>query len=760
MLVCLTCVVFGTYRTDMAAFLPDPKTLGETALLAQVSGDGAASRLILVAIDQAPETVLAEFSEQIASRLRQNAAFDGVLNGDDASIAPIQHFVWDHRFQLDPSLTPERLTRDEIEKSLRQDASLLSSDLGPMLAQSLPADPIGSAMTVGEGLQQSGGTGPETRSGVWMTKDGSRAMLLLYAHASGFDLDAQQAAQKSVSDAFDAVRSTLKHPSSVRLRMSGPGVFAVASRDATKHDVSSLSLLAAAGAILFLLLAYRSVLTLGLALLPVIGAILAGITFVLLGFGYVHAITLGFGVTLLGEALDYSIYVLTQSDPSAHATGTARSLWPTLRLGALVSIAGFGAMLGSGFIGFAQLGLFSMVGLSVAVLVARYVLPSLVPFGFRAKGAPLIGHPLRFIRSHQPVIRGALGIAVIAACGALLTHKEGLWQTDLLSMSPLPPETQKLDTTLRNDLGLVSPSKFLAWRARSREAALETGEELRPTLEALVTRGAIKGYSLPSLILPSRKMQAYRRNVWPDGATLHQRFAEALIHLPFKPDAFTPFFVDVEKARTAPDLKPEDLPPLLGLRLSSMLSQNEKMGWVVLAPLDGLSNEAVLKMHLPKNVDLVDLEKQSRGLLYRFQHEAVMLAVIGSITVIALILGFLRDVRTTGLVILPLLGAVLVTAALLMAHGEKLSIFMIVGFMLIVAVGSNYGLFFARRYESEEKRTHALASIMLANCCTVAAYGILSFSEIPVLHDVGKTVAIGTFLCLLFGAAFTNEAKA
>ncbi len=47
---------------------------------------------------------------------------------------------------------------------------------------------------------------------------------------------------------------------------------------------------------------------------------------------------------------------------------------------------------------------------------------------------------------------------------------------------------------------------------------------------------------------------------------------------------------------------------------------------------------------------------------------------------------------------------------------------------------------------------------MLANLCTVAAYGLLSLSTIPVLHDIGETVALGTFLCLLFGAAFAAPA--
>jgi predicted exporter len=116
---------------------------------------------------------------------------------------------------------------------------------------------------------------------------------------------------------------------------------------------------------------------------------------------------------------------------------------------------------------------------------------------------------------------------------------------------------------------------------------------------------------------------------------------------------------------------------------------------------------------------------------------------------------FLRSWRQMARVALPLLASVMVCAAVLLLGGGKLSIFMVCGFLLIIAVGSNYCLFFARRGLDEAAQERALAAIMLANLCTVAAYGLLSLSQIPVLHDIGETVALGTFLCLLFGAAFT-----
>jgi hypothetical protein len=56
-------------------------------------------------------------------------------------------------------------------------------------------------------------------------------------------------------------------------------------------------------------------------------------------------------------------------------------------------------------------------------------------------------------------------------------------------------------------------------------------------------------------------------------------------------------------------------------------------------------------------------------------------------------------------------------------------------------------------------RERMVASLMLANLCTVIGFGILSFSRFPVLHGIGVTVAIGAFLCLLFGAILNAPSR-
>ncbi len=741
------------YRTDMGDFLPRTRNLGQAALEAQVSGGGA-SRLLLVSIDHAPAAALEALNKTLASRLRHAPDFVAVLNGDDRSLAETRRFVWQHRYLLSPETDARSFTVSGLHAALKRGLALLRTDLGDVVAQTLPADPTGAALGLARSLAASDQHGPRTENGVWMSPNGDATLLLLRTVASGFDLDAQQQAQDALTRAFNAARATVPGAETARLQMTGPGVFAVQTRNVTKRDVTRLSLLAVVAAIAFLLLAYRSPMALGLGLLPVISGALAGVAVVSLTFGFVHAITLGFGITLIGEALDYSVYLLTQTPREGGAREAMKSIWPTLRLGALTSIAGFAAMLGSSFTGFAQIGLFSIAGLITASLVTRFVLPCLIPDGFFAAGALPIGGPLRWIHRHRNAMRGGLGAAVVLALLSLTLHQGGVWQTNLLSLSPLPPATQTLDKKLRSELGISNPRRFLAWHADNRQQALAISEKLQPVLARLVEGGDIGDYTLPSQILPSRAAQEARRAVLPDYATLHERFAAAIASLPFRAAAFTPFLHAVAAARNAPLITAASLPPPLALRLQSMLS-HAKAGWIALVPLQHVRSPATLRAALPHDVRLVDLNRQSALLLRLFQNEAIALALLGSVAILGILAAFLRSWSQIAKVVLPLVASVVVCAALLLSGSGRLTIFMVAGFVLIVAIGSNYCLFFARRGLDAAAQERALASIMLANLCTVAAYGVLSLSAIPVLHDIGETVAMGTFLCLLFGATFT-----
>jgi predicted exporter len=165
--------------------------------------------------------------------------------------------------------------------------------------------------------------------------------------------------------------------------MSGPGVFAVEARAKIERAAIRLSIISSILVVTLLFAVYRSFTALALGLAPVASGAVIGIAAVALGFGAVHGITLGFGITLIGESVDYSIYFFVQShrlrqDETA-AKSWQRAWWPTIRLGMLTSVCGFASLLPSGFPGLAQLGLYSISGLVAAALVTRFVLPALLP---------------------------------------------------------------------------------------------------------------------------------------------------------------------------------------------------------------------------------------------------------------------------------------------------------------------------------------------------------------------------------------------
>jgi predicted exporter len=78
----------------------------------------------------------------------------------------------------------------------------------------------------------------------------------------------------------------------------------------------------------------------------------------------------------------------------------------------------------------------------------------------------------------------------------------------------------------------------------------------------------------------------------------------------------------------------------------------------------------------------------------------------------------------------------------------------------VVAIGSNYSLFFEQQNFVSQDRERTVASLLLANISTVIGFGMLSFSHIPVLHGIGMTVAIGAILSLIFSAILTAHGQA
>jgi predicted exporter len=743
------------YSTDLSAFLPRAPSATQRLLIEQLR-TGPAARLVIAAIGGGDAASRAQLSAALAARLRADPAFASVSNGDEASSERDREFLFRNRYALSDAVTPQRFSVPGLHEAIAAALDELASPEGAFLKELFTRDPTGELLHILDAL---GGAqrAPHTSAGVFSTSDGTEALLLLQTRAAGSDTDAQQAAVAQLRRAFAAERARLPQGGALRLRLSGPPVFAVNARALIKREVMRLSLVSAGLIALLLLTVYRSPTALVLGLVPVASGALAGVAAVALGFGAVHGITLGFGVTLIGESVDYSIYLFVQRDADWR-----RTLWPTLRLGVLTSIAGFVVLLPSAFPGLAQLGLYSIAGLIAAALVTGYVLPHWLPASLRIVDLSAAGARLARALAVAQGARAVLPVVAALAAALLFAHRGALFNHELSALSPVPLADQDLDATLRADLGAPDTRYMIVVSAATRAAALDAASALSARLTPLVDSGVIGGFESPARYLPSPEAQRARRESLPDAGALEARLKSALAGLPVSPGRLAPFVAEVERARGAAPLTAADLAGTSFGAAAGALLVPSGAGWTALLPVAAraagdLPADAVRQVRSavaagPEGAVLLDLKGETDRLYSDYLFGAARLAVAGLLLIVLLLALALRSVARVARVIAPLVLAVLAVAALLAALHERLTILHLVGMLLIVAVGSNYALFFDRLSHGAHPGSQplTLASLAVANLATVLAFGVLATSSVPVLADLGRTVAPGALLALLF----------
>jgi predicted exporter len=762
------------YSTDLSAFLPTHPTPSQ-ALLVRLLRDGPTSQLMLLSIDGADPDTRARLSHELAQRLSDEPAFSMLANGESAGFARDRDLLFKQRYLLSPAVTPERFSADGLGAAFSDTLNQLSPTLGVFGGEALAHDPTGEAYQLLDALDTSSSV--RTYQGVWVSADGARALLMARTSAAGSDSDGQQAAINTIKAAFGAVlAASAPGAKDARLQLSGPGVFAAEARRSIQHEVLRLSILSTVLIGALLLAVYRSVTLLALGFLPVLSGAIAGVAAVALGFDAVFGITLGFGVTLIGEAVDYSVYLFVQS---AHGTGHAseasswqQSRWPTVRLGMLTSVCGFAALLPSQFPGLGQLGLYSVAGLIGAALVTRFVLPTLLPARARLRVPEAL--TARIARALEQLRRGraALWLIALASVLALTLHRAPLWNQELSALSPVPESEQALDGALRADLGAPDVRDLIVVEAGTAEAALQGAEAVGTRLNPLVAAGSIAGYESPSRYLPSQALQTLRRASLPDSATLQLRMASAARAAGLRPERLLPFLADVAAAREAPLLVRSDLQGTsLATGVDALLAQSGGR-WAALIPLrsaaagpqaqhidaDSIASRLRDITIAGVTVTVLDLKTGSDGLYHQYLTGAIRLSSIGLLAIAVLLLLALRSVARTVRILLPLALAALVVVAIFALQERPMTILHLIGLLLIFAVGSNYALFFDRRAQADGAGDNrVLASLLLANLTTVIGFGVLATSAVPVLSALGATVAPGALLALLFSAMLAPQ---
>jgi predicted exporter len=770
LLVSLAIISRSHFTADLSAFLPSHPTAEQQLLMDQLK-DGLASRLILVGIDGADEQTRAALSKAMAQKLRSNPAFVSVNNGEDITSERDRTYLFTHRYLLSPAVTPERFSSEGLHAAISDSIDQIASPAGLLMKSLLPHDPTGEMLQLMDTM--SGTSHPEMVEGAWASRDGKTALLLLQTSAAGSDTDAQKLAMQAIRAEFDQALQSNATSAKPVLLMTGPGVFSVNARDTIKTQVRVIFIVSSILIALLLWAVYRSKLALLLGFLPVATGILAGISAVSLAFGVVHGITLGFGTALIGEAVDYSIYLFMQTEHGGDREQSRRkwveTVWPTVRLGVLTSVFGFASLLMSGFPGLAQLGLYSVAGLIAAAAMTRYVLPHLLPPHFNIREFSHTGTILAQYAVSARILRWP-AILLVAVSGLIVyQHHDRLWTTELSALSPVSAADQALDGRLRGGMGAPDVRYVIVLSGDNQETVLRNTEKLAVTLEALVEKGLLASFDSASHYLPSQATQLARVSSLPDREKLASRLNVAVQDLPIQAKILEPFLQEVETSRKQALLQRSDLQGTsMAMAVDAMLLQQGQR-WSALVPLTAPAGRDIDAAHVRKALDdaqvehvlFVDMKTESDHLYSSYMQEAIWLSLAGVLAIIGLLLLTLRSLKQVLAIIVPLVAAVLTVMAGLSLFGQQLMILHLIGLLLIVAIGSNYALFFnpGTTSASQSISSQTYASLVFANVATVLGFGLLAFSSVPVLQAMGVTVAPGVILALVFSAVFAGGAS-
>ena len=567
--------------------------------------------------------------------------------------------------------------------------------------------------------------------------------------------------QEQVSVMLDSVRRKLAPDS--QLVVSGLILHTAHGSKQARGEITTIGLGSLAGIVLLLTLCFASLRYLVLAILPLATGCCLALALSLQVFDQLHLITLAFGASLVGVAIDYPLHYFCaqrESQASESSYASLRRILPGLCLGLISSVAAYAAQAAPPFPGLRQMALFSATGLIGAWLTVTCCLPLLVPRQKPSRSgfyAPMIKQ-LKRLQPHWPSVDNTLGrmsVAGITLIAVILALQlQGADDLRLLQTSP--------QTLLQEDaralawVGGLNPGQYYVVQAESPQKLLQTEEDFFPVLKKAQEQGMIRSFSAVAQLVPSIDRQRenfhlQQEYVYAEGGLLEQLVQRSGL-TPIQQPALQYFGA----AAGQPPMQPSDvLNSPLGQAYDRLwLGQRDGLYYSIIA-LTGIKDaRAIRDLSLladgEASIHFVDRVGQTTTVLSEYRHKLTLWLILAYLFVTAILMTRYGK-RCWRVVATPAL-AVLITLAGLYLAGSPFTLFHGLALLLIMGIGLDASIFLTESHSPAD----TWLAISMSTTTTLLAFGLLAFSNTPVLHFFGLTVSIGICAVWLLTPCFAS----
>ncbi len=737
--------------TDITHFMPD-RHPSKLAKLSTRLADSPFSRTMVLSVEAEDTQASVRIARELAAALRENPEVAWLRAGvEEDQLRELYGLYFPRRFGF-LSEAPERELPDffsdaALRERARQLKLRLASPAATFFEESAVADPIGAFERVIERARRSE-TRLASRGGQFVTRDERFAIILLGLRNSAFASGPQARLLRDIDAAFEQARAG----SDARLEMSGANRFAVAIEQRMKGDIAliaSISFVGVAGLFLLLVGSIRGFLVVSI---PPLAGILVATAAALAVFGRIDGLTIAFGASLMGIAIDYSNHLLIHHGLVAAGTEprvTLLRLRPSLVLGAATTIASLGGMAATAFPAFREMSFFSAVGVAVALIVSLTVVPDLL------HGVPPLPGRAHFVsarfealhRSLERAPRLLLWAPLALALVSLALLPRIKWQDDMSQLAAFDPELQAEDTRVRQRVGAPESGHFVIGLAMDARAAVALNDAVHADLETLVASGQLSSVRSLHSLLWSEELQQ-RNLAWlaaqPD---LAARVDDAFTAEGFRSGSFGAF----ERALAAPAPAPLVLADLQASPLAELVRPYSFLlddRVAVVSYLQGLKQPAAVRDAVAHRDDVYVLDQRSfiSDIYAEFRTSTLRQLGIGALLVVMLLVLRYRAWRPSLAAFLP---SALVASLLLGGFaltGVRTNLMHVMSLVMVMGMGVDYGVFLVDSARDRGEVGATMLSLLMSCLTTAFVFGTLALSTQPALRAIGLTTGVGILL--------------
>lgn len=684
---------------------------------------------------------------KIGSLLQQENIFSEVIfKLKDGYELNMLNMVWDRLPYLltekDFETIESMLSDKQIRQKLTQNFLLLNTPAGITLKEQIVRDPLGLSLLAANHLRKlQGQLVLKLKEGLFTSDDEKSCLIWLDSKVALTDSKQAVKVQRIIEAAIKKGAAD-----GVQVSLIGALPHTLANVKTIKNDLKTLIPIATITLALYLFAVFRkwkSFLVLCVPFLAVPPSI------ALLHF-YSHKISglaLGFGIVLLGIAVDFAIHIyFALEKQSGPPKLVLKRLRKPLFMALCTTIGVFFILLYSSVSSHRQMAFLAICGVSFALLISRLLIPTFTQPAIDQKSQ----------NSSKPVKNKLPSMPVIICWAVLIFSGMAVWPElsyngDMRLFDAADKKTQKAETNFKKIWKQSLDQTFIFISGDSLDSVLDENDQLY----SLISKKLGNRVHSISPLLPGPKLCRMRavkwNNFWRNNKEiLAEKLNRIGTDIGFKQNTFASFLHFANTPPVTPDnnkILHGFLHPLFASVISDKREkdENQKEYSFVLTMVDmgqdsSWTHLLNLKGSHPK-ITLLSTKKWRQEVEQLLQKDVIKLATTAAIFVFLLTVLFFRRIGPVLAALAPVCSALASMVLFAYITNQQLNLMHVLMGLMVIGLSVDYGIFSVCVNEGTVSGTtrKAISTCAISTCI---GFGVLAFASHPALKAIGITVLV------------------